>query len=140
MKKALLVAAVAIVTTASIATLVRGQPAAGKLTPTELLAKQSELTDKPVTVEGTLSNSGSNFFTDLRVILKDSKDSAEGVLVQPWLPVETPSKPDSTGRSAAVLSDYFGKKVIINGVLTDGVVKKVGATKLLRVDSVRIVD
>jgi hypothetical protein len=140
MNKALLIAAVAIVTTASLATLVSGQTPASKLTPTELLAKQGELTDKPVTVEGTLSNSGSNYFTDLRVILKDSKESAEGVLVQPWLPVETPPKPESTGRSAPALSDYFGKKVVINGVLTDGVVKKVGATKLLRVDSVRIVD
>ena len=140
MKKALLVAAVAIVATAALATLVGGQTPADKLTPTELLAKQTELTDKPVTVEGTLANSGSNYFTDLRVILKDSKDASDGVLVQPWLPVETPPQQEGPGRSKPALSDDLGKKVIISGTLTDGVVKKVGATKLLRVDSVRIVD
>jgi hypothetical protein len=139
--KLLLPSAAAVVAAAfCVAALVNAQTVPDKVTPTELLAKKDQLTNQPVTVEGTLSNSGNNFFTDLRVVLKDNKDSAEGVLVQPWLPVEVPSGSKSGDASAATLADYMGKKVVITGVLTDGVVKKVGSTKLLRVQSVRVVD
>jgi hypothetical protein len=123
-----------------VAALVNAQPVSDKVTPTELLANKDELTNKPVTVEGTLSNSGSNYFTDLRVMLKDNKDSAAGVLVLPWLPVEVPPGATSGSASVSTLADYLGKKVVIKGVLTDSVVRKVGATKVLRVDSARVVD
>jgi len=138
----LLLAAAAAVLAASlfVAAWVNAQPAPDKVTPTELLEKKDELTNKPVTVEGTLSNSGKNYFTDLRVVLKDNHDAAAGVLVQPWLPVEVPPGPASAGPSAQTLADFLGKKVVITGVLTDGVVKNVGATKVLRVDSARVVD
>jgi hypothetical protein len=123
-----------------VAALVNAQTATDKVTPSELLAKKDQFTNQPVTVEGTLSNSGNNFFTDLRVVLKDNKESAEGVLVQPWLPLEVPPGPNSGGPSVKTLADYLGKKVVITGVLTNDVVKNVGATKVLRVNSAHIVD
>jgi hypothetical protein len=120
--------------------LVSAQPASEKVTPSELLAKKDELTNKQVTVEGTLTNSGTNYFTDLRVLLKDNKDSQSGVLVQPWLPVETPPRQTSRSSSTPTLSDFLGKKVEIRGVLTDSVVKHVGSSKVLRVESARTID
>jgi hypothetical protein len=139
--KLLLPSAAAVVAAAfCVAALVNAQTVPDKVTPTELLAKKEQLTNQQVTVEGTLSNSGNNFFTDLRVVLKDNKDAAAGVLVQPWLPLEVPPGPNSGGPSVKTLSDYLGRKVVITGVLTDGVVKNVGATKVLRVDSARVVD
>jgi hypothetical protein len=119
---------------------VSAQPASEKVTPSELLAKKDELTNKQVTVEGTLTNSGTNYFTDLRVLLKDNKDSQSGVLVQPWLPVETPPRQTSGSSSTPTLSDFLGKKVEIRGVLTDSVVKHVGSSKVLRVESARTID
>jgi hypothetical protein len=140
MKLILTTAAAILAASLCAAAWVNAQPAPDKVTPTELLEKKDELTNKPVTVEGTLSNSGKNFFTDLRVVLKDNKDAAAGVLVQPWLPLEVPPGPAGAGPSTQTLADYLGKKVVINGALTDGVVKNVGATKVLRVDTVRVVD
>ena len=116
------------------------QSTADKVTPTELLAKQDQLTNKPVVVQGTLSNSGTNYFTDLRVILKDNTDAAAGVIVQPWLPIETRQHQTDGSPPTAKLSDFLGKKVEIHGVLTDSVVKHVGPAKILRVESVRILD
>jgi hypothetical protein len=133
-------ARVAVLAAFFVAASLHAQPVAGNVSPSELLANKDQLTNQPVTVEGTLSNSGTNYFTDLRVILKDHKDSSEGVLVQPWLPVEVPPNAKSGDTAAPTLSDYIGKKVVIKGVLTDGVVRKVGPTKVLRVDSARIVD
>jgi|RhiMethySRZTD1v2_1073278.scaffolds.fasta_scaffold70974_2 hypothetical protein len=116
------------------------QSTADKVTPTELLAKQDQLTNKPVVVQGTLSNSGTNYFTDLRVILKDNTDAAAGVIVQPWLPIETRQQQTDGTPPTAKLSDFLGKKVEIHGMLTDSVVKHVGPAKILRVESVRILD
>ena len=116
------------------------QSTADKVTPTELLAKQDQLTNKPVVVQGILSNSGTNYFTDLRVILKDNTDAAAGVIVQPWLPIETRQHQTDGSPPTAKLSDFLGKKVEIHGVLTDSVVKHVGPAKILRVESVRILD
>jgi hypothetical protein len=116
------------------------QSTADKVTPTELLAKQDQFTNKPVVVQGTLSNSGTNYFTDLRVILKDNTDAAAGVIVQPWLPIETRQQQTDGTPPTAKLSDFLGKKVEIHGMLTDSVVKHVGPAKILRVESVRILD
>ena len=90
------------------------QSTADKVTPTELLAKQDQLTNKPVVVQGTLSNSGTNYFTDLRVILKDNTDAAAGVIVQPWLPIETRQHQTDGSPPTAKLSDFLGKKVEIS--------------------------
>ena len=54
------------------------QSTADKVTPTELLAKQDQLTNKPVVVQGTLSNSGTNYFTDLRVIFEGQHRRGSG--------------------------------------------------------------
>ena len=124
----------------SLVASANAQPVPGKVTPTELLSKMQELVGRPVTVEGTLTNAGTNYFTDLRVVLKDSKDASEGVLVQPWLPVSLPPHQSSADASTPTLAEYLGKKVIIKGVLTDGVLKNVGQTKVLRVESAQIIE
>jgi len=116
------------------------QSVPNKVTPSELLAKKDELTNKPVLVQGTLSNSGTNYFTDLRVVLKDNTEASAGVLVQPWLPIEAPLHQTDGKPPIAKLSDFLGKKVEIKGVLTDSVVKHVGPAKVLHVESARIID
>jgi hypothetical protein len=111
-----------------------------KVTPSELLANEAGLSNKPVTVEGVLSNQGTNYFTDLQVVLKDGRGPGQGVIVQPWLPIELPPSPAGAKSSRPTLSDYLGKRVVLDGVLTDGFVNGVGTTKVLRVDGVRIVE
>ena len=137
--KPLSVVAIAVVAlSVCLAAAANAQPATQKVTPTELLSKKTELANKPVTVEGFLTNAGTNFFTDRRVVLKDDKNARDGVLVQPWLPAATPPPPPGAQSSTATLSDYLGRKVAITGVLKDGVVKNVGPTKVLHVQSVTI--
>jgi hypothetical protein len=114
---------------------------AGKITPSELLAKENQLTNQPVTVEGVLVNQGTNYFTDLKVVLKDGKDRSEtGVRVQPWLPTELPPLPSGNRSSRPTLSDYLGKRIVVEGVLTDSAAENGGTAKILRVDKARIVE
>jgi hypothetical protein len=87
-----------------------------------------------------LVNQGTNYFTDLQVILKDGDEkSAGGVRVQPWLPTELPPR-RSGSKSPATLSDYLGKRVVLEGVLTDGAGQDGRSTKVLRVNRARIVE
>ena len=113
---------------------------AEKLPLVDLMANKDNLTNRKIAVEGVLVNRGTNYFTDMRLVLIDPQGSPGAeVLVRPWLPTELPP-PQGTNVSRSTLSEYLGKKVLIEGVLTDDVVKNVGRTKILRVDSVRAVD
>jgi hypothetical protein len=68
-------------------------------------------------VTGLLVNKGKNYFTDLRVYLRDGDRE---IRVRPWLPFEVPPAPP--GREATrpmVQSDFLGRKVTIEGSLRE---------------------
>ena len=93
---------------------------------------------KTVQLSGRLENEGENYFTDLRVILKDGQ--GHFIYVRPWLPFELPpSPPGSTGKRPPVLSQYLGKEVELTAVVDRGTLKKVGGVYLLDVKSAKVV-
>jgi hypothetical protein len=80
-----------------------------------LAAKPASFAGRPLTVKGVLNNAGSNYFTDLKLVLSDG---GSAVAVLPWLPLEVPPRrPGAAGDRPAVLSDYLGKQVKITGSL-----------------------
>jgi len=112
-----------------------------RLTPSQVLANPDAYADKRITVEGLLVNEGSNFFTDLRVVLKDASDAQSGAIhVRPWLPLELPPGPPGAAPGRETLAAYLGKRVILQGTYRDDVVRGVGQTKVLVVESARRVE
>src|SRR5262245_17993985 len=67
-----------------------------RLTPSQVLANPEAFAGKRIVVEGLLDNAGTNFFTDLRLVLKDIEGSG-ALFVQPWLPLEVPPGPGGAG-------------------------------------------
>jgi len=105
----------------------------------ELAAQPAKYLKQTVLTSGTLENQGKNYFTDLRLILKD--DQGRFVHVRPWLPVSLPPTPP--GRSGAnekrpVLSDFLGKKVELTAVVQKGDLRRAGDVYYLEVSSARI--
>lgn len=67
-----------------------------------------------VRVRGVLTNVGTNYFTDLRVVIADPTRPGEAsLIVQPWLPTEVRPRPGGT--KPPVLSDFLDKEVILTG-------------------------
>lgn len=73
--------------------------------------------DKRIVMAGTLENEGANYFTDLRVVLRD--DAGNKVLVKPWLPTALPPGP-KPGPRPPTLSRYLGKKVDLVATVRHG--------------------
>jgi len=91
-----------------------------------------------VRLAGRLENEGKNYFTDLRVVLRDAQGNR--VYVRPWLPAELPpSPPGYTGKKPQVLSQYLGKEVELTAVVERGTLKNVGEVYLLNVKSAKVV-
>ncbi len=107
-----------------------GGPAA--VTAAGLAADPGRYAGREVTVAGTLDNAGTNYFTDLRLELRDG---GSAVAVRPWLPLEVPPpRPGATARRPAVLSDYLGQRVRISGT-----VRREGETYQLEVRQAEII-
>jgi hypothetical protein len=81
----------------------------------KVVAAPASFAGRRIEVQGTLANAGDNYFTDLRLELRDG--SGGSIAVQGWLPLEAP--PPRINNSArtrpAVLSDYLGKLVRLRG-------------------------
>jgi hypothetical protein len=93
---------------------------------------------KTVTVSGSIENEGRNYFTDLRVVLKDEKGYK--IYVRPWLPVSLPPGPPGVKeKRPGVLSDFLGKKVELSGVVRRGELGKAGEVTHLEVTRAAIV-
>jgi hypothetical protein len=93
---------------------------------------------KTVRVVGRLENEGKNYFTDLRIALRDKQGNS--VYVRPWLPAELPpSPPGFAGRRPQLLSQLLGKEVELTAVVERGIVKNRGQVHLLNVKSARVV-
>jgi len=105
----------------------------------ELAAHPQDYAKKPIRVEGLLENEGKNYFTDLRLVLKDEEDHF--VYVRPWLPAELPAMPPGATRERPeTLSRYLGKKVELTAVLDRGTLRGVGDVFCLVVRSAKVVE
>lgn len=90
--------------------------AAPTATVAALAGRPADYVDRTVTVTGVLNNAGSNYFTDLRVVLTDSTGAA--LAVRPWLPASVPPpRPGGPRPQPAVLSNYLGRTVRLTGCL-----------------------
>ncbi|MBI4725811.1 hypothetical protein HY768_01065 [candidate division TA06 bacterium] len=80
----------------------------------ELSANQEKYADKLIEVKGELNNSGTNYFTDLKITLGDGQGNS--IRVQPWLPISVPPpRPGGPRNRPALISDYLGKKLRLLG-------------------------
>jgi len=108
----------------------------------ELAAQPERYLKATVQVTGILENQGKNFFTDLRLVLKDG----EGRLfpVRPWLPLSLPPRPPAPqapsgpARQPAVLSDFLGKRVELTGIVEKGALRHAGEVYYLTVQEARL--
>ncbi len=104
-----------------------------------LASSPQDYSTESVRIVGTLDNEGTNFFTDLRVVLKN--DEGDTIYVRPWLPMSTPPSPRGGGEEGPkVLSQYLGKKVELTAVVERGTLKKVGEVYLLKVESCKVLE
>lgn len=124
---------------------VQGQPGEAAQEPppavalAELAAHPQDHEKKPLRVVGLLENEGKNYFTDLRLVLKDEDDHF--VYVRPWLPAELPAgPPGATGARPETLSKYLGKTVELTAVLDRGPLRGVGDVYCLVVRSAKLVE
>ena len=109
-----------------------------RLTPSQVLANPDAFAGKRIVVEGLLDNAGTNFFTDLRLVLKDVEGSG-ALFVQPWLPLEAPPGPGA-GPEPETLAAYLDKRVILQGIYQQDNIPRVGRTRVLVVESARRVE
>lgn len=76
--------------------------------------------DKDATLTGRLANQGANYFTDLRVVLKD--DAGHSLAVKPWLPTALPPAPPGPGSTTRprTLAQFLGHKVELQATVRHG--------------------
>jgi len=85
-----------------------------KLKLSQLSANQDKYADKLILVKGELNNSGTNYFTDLKITLSDGQGNS--IRVQPWLPTSVPPpRPGGSKNRPALISDFLGKKIRLLG-------------------------
>ncbi len=106
----------------------------------DLAARPDRYLGSVVRVSGTLENQGKNYFTDLRLVLKDRENRT--IHVRPWLPLSLPPRPLSAtvpDKRPAVLSDYLGKGVELTAEILQGPLRHVGDTYYLEVKQARVI-
>ncbi len=122
------------------------QPVAGSDSATAVKVSLQSLASDPqryvgttVQVSGTLDNAGSNFFTDLRVRLRD--DEGHSIAVRPWLPTAVLPGPKRPGVTPPpTLSKYLGKQVDLTAVVEHGELPRTAEGFYLDVQSAEIVE
>jgi hypothetical protein len=113
-----------------------GQPPA-KVSLQALEREPERYRDCTVRVSGKLENAGRNYFTDLRLVLKDA--AGHTVPVRPWLPLSLPPRPPgASGPPPAVLSDFLGKEVELVAKVRKGALRHFGEVWHLEVTSARL--
>lgn len=103
-----------------------------------LAAEPKRHLGQTVRVRGTLQNAGSNYFTDLRVELRD--ENGHSVAVEPWLPASLPPGPKRPGSTPPrTLSTFLGKRVELVAELQHGERPKAGVGYFLKVKAAELV-
>jgi len=84
----------------------------GVVSISDILGNPSDYVGEEVVLRGLLYNAGTNYFTDLSIVLKDSVGDEIGVLS--WLPLEFPPAPEGV-TSSPRQSDFLDKTVQLTG-------------------------
>jgi hypothetical protein len=136
MKKVLVVGAMLVAAIGTAVAVLADDAADGKIVTASEAKETVTSSDQGtvVTIEGKLQNAGTNYFTDRRIVLKDSSGEID---VQAWLPMTTEPASDSSGKPEA-LSDYLGKQVVLTGMVTKQPVKGIGLKEVLVVDDANL--
>ena len=92
---------------------------------------------KDAALTGTLENQGVNYFTDMRLVLRD--DQGHSIAVKPWLPVSVPPAPQG-GTRPRTLSQFLGKKVDLQATVRHGELRHAGTTYYLEVKQARTLE
>lgn len=100
------------------------------------LSSGEVLLGEGVTIEGILKNSGTNFFTDRRLTISDPSNPDIQIPVFPNLPVSTSLS--AGGISAENLSDFIGKRVVVEGQWTRDMVKGIGLTDTISAGDINL--
>lgn len=94
-----------------------------------------------VVVRGRMTSVGTNYFTDLRVVLTEPGSPEIFIYVRPWLPVELPPSPPGVKTvRPPLLSDYLDRMVELIAVVDHGPLKHAGEVDYLSVESARLLD
>ncbi len=104
----------------------------------EITSNPSRYIHKEVMVEGRLENEGRDYFTDLRLVLKDEEGNK--LSVEPWLPLELPPPPPlkDKGERPAVIREYLNKRIKIKGIIKPNITRLPPYT--LTVESVEVME
>jgi hypothetical protein len=104
-------------------------------------AKASADSHKLIQLEGVLTNAGTNFFTDQRIVLVGKGN--QQIMVQPWVPSELGTSPPGSPLSApyrlSALSGYLDKRVVLTGRVENRSVKGIGLTEVFIVNKAELI-
>lgn len=109
----------------------------------QLIENKESFLGKEIRVTGNLENIGKNYFTDLKVVLRNpDEENGDFIYVRPWLPLEFPTLPPGAPSSKRpdTLSKYLGQTVELIGLFNKGNLKHVGEVRLLEVESAKILE
>lgn len=128
--------------TASTQAVEAQPPAAEKQQPklvslADLVAKPETYGEQPIRVRGKLENTGTNYFTDRRIVLTDGK--GHSLEVRPWLPLSRPG-PSSRTQSGPTLAEYLDHQVEIVGSLARRTEPDRKSEYILQVKSAKVLD
>ena len=103
----------------------------------DLVASPAEYVNQSIRVRGKLQNAGTNYFRDVRIVLRDG--SGNSVDVRPWLPLSRPAPSEQT-RTAPTLAEYLDRQVELDGSLTRRTESNRTNEFILHVKSAKILD
>jgi M6 family metalloprotease-like protein len=116
-----------------------GALAAAAVPPSEV-AGGAVMRGEEVVVEGVLTNEGTNYFADRRLVVTGEGTAGGKVVVTSPVPLETIAPPSTAAAGAQDLSDILGKKVLIRGRLQKEMQKGTGLTDVLVVEEFEVVE
>jgi M6 family metalloprotease-like protein len=106
------------------------------------VAKRATIAGQEVVVEGILTNEGTNFFTDRRLVVTGEGSTGGKIMVTAPAPLEI-RRPPVGSRSAhepQTLPDILGKKVIVRGRMQRELLKGEGLTDVLVIEELKIAE
>ena len=102
-----------------------------------LAANPAAFIKRNVAVTGWLENQGKNYFTDLRIVLRDAEGNL--IRVRPWLPLSLPPRPvGGEGKAPATLSEFLGKHVELTAVVEKGDLGRTSGVFFLNVKAAKV--
>ena len=104
-------------------------------------ASGSVVRGEEVVVEGVLTNEGTNYFTDRKLVVKGEGEAGGAIAVTAPVPLETAGAAATTAAAAPQdLSDILGKKVLVRGRVHKEMQKGTGLTDVLVIEEFEVVE